>query len=138
MREIVPNQGHALLAGDPLIGRGNKTLGRIDQARQLIGLQVAIPAPVATGPIHSNTAIQAAAQFPDTDASPEPVCNEVELEGTTVQPWGDGWWVRVFVLGTTCANQGLSVLSARVSTDGVVTLDGIQGACWYEQAPCVN
>ena len=80
----------------------------------------------------------AAARFPDTDASPEPVCNELELEGTTVQPWGDGWWVRVFVLGTTCANQGLSVLSARVSTAGVVTLDGIQGACWYEQAPCVN
>lgn len=80
----------------------------------------------------------AATHFPDSDASVEPVCKELELQGASVQAWGDGYSVRAFVLGTTCANAGLSILSARVSTDGVVTLDGIQSACWYEQPPCVN
>jgi hypothetical protein len=80
----------------------------------------------------------AVANFPMLGITDGLVCLDRDLAGTELSSEGDGWRIRTFAVGQTCATAGLTTLVLHVSTSGEVTLESSEKACWYEQAPCEN
>jgi hypothetical protein len=80
----------------------------------------------------------AAAGFPMDGSTAGLVCLDRDLVGTELFSTGDGFRVRTFAVGQTCATAGLTVLTIKVTTEGEVTLESSEQECWYEQAPCIN
>jgi len=80
----------------------------------------------------------AAAEFPMLGVTDDLVCLDRDLAGTELSSDGDGWRIRTFAVGQTCATAGLTTLVLHVSTGGEVTLESREKECWYEKAPCIN